>query len=103
MKKQLRQSLKMVLVILYILGAAVAAQASSTLWPATTVPTLVDAGPDNAVELGVKFRADSNGYITGIRFYKASANTGTHVGNLWTSTGTLLATATFTSETASGW
>ena len=43
------------------------------------------------------------GYITGIRFYKASANTGTHVGNLWTSSGTLLATATFTNETASGW
>ena len=55
------------------------------------------------MELGVKFRADSSGYITGIRFYKASANTGTHVGNLWTSNGTLLATATFTNETASGW
>jgi hypothetical protein len=55
------------------------------------------------VELGVKFRSDVAGSITGIRFYKASANTGTHVGNLWTSTGTLLATATFTGETASGW
>ena len=51
----------------------------------------------------MKFRSDSSGYITGIRFYKASTNTGTHVGNLWTSTGTRLATATFTSETASGW
>jgi len=74
-----------------------------TLWPGTTVPTLVDAGPDNSVELGVKFKSDLNGYITGIRFYKAGTNTGTHVGNLWTSTGTLLATATFTNETASGW
>ncbi len=45
----------------------------------------------------------SNGSITGIRFYKAAANTGTHVGSLWSSTGTLLASATFTSETASGW
>ena len=27
----------------------------------------------------------------------------THVGHLWSSTGTLLATATFTGETASGW
>ena len=41
--------------------------------------------------------------ITGIRFYKGSANTGTHVGDLWSSSGTLLATATFTNETASGW
>jgi hypothetical protein len=63
----------------------------------------VDGGPDSAVEVGVKFRADVNGLITGIRFYKASTNTGTHVGNLWTSTGTRLTTATFTGETASGW
>jgi hypothetical protein len=60
-------------------------------------------GDPNAVELGVKFRADVNGYISGIRFYKGPSNTGTHVGNLWTSTGTLLATATFTGESASGW
>jgi hypothetical protein len=66
-------------------------------------PSIVDAGADSAVELGVKFRSDTAGYITGIRFYKASANTGTHVGNLWSSTGTLLATATFINETASGW
>jgi hypothetical protein len=57
----------------------------------------------NAVELGVKFRTDSNGTITGVRFYKGSANTGAHVANLWTATGTLLATASFTGETASGW
>jgi hypothetical protein len=55
------------------------------------------------LELGVQFRADSNGYITGIRFYKNSANTGTHVGHLWSSSGMLLASATFTGETASGW
>jgi hypothetical protein len=63
----------------------------------------VDGGPDSAVELGVKFRSDVAGTITGIRFYKAMANTGTHVANLWSSTGTLLATATFAGETASGW
>jgi hypothetical protein len=38
-----------------------------------------------------------------VRFYKSSANTGTHVGSLWTASGTLLARATFTNETASGW
>ena len=74
-----------------------------TIWPSTAVPGVVDIGPDNPVELGVNFRSDVAGSITGIRFYKASANTGTHVGNLWMSTGTLLATATFTGETASGW
>ena len=57
-----------------------------------------------ALELGVKFRADVNGSITGVRFYKYEQNSGTHVGNLWTSSGTLLATVRpFTNETASGW
>ena len=74
-----------------------------TIWPSTIVPEVVDGGPDSAVELGVKFQSDVAGTITGIRFYKATANTGTHVGNLWTSTGTPLATATFSNETASGW
>jgi hypothetical protein len=74
-----------------------------TLWPSTTVPGMVDAGPDSPVELGVKFRSDVSGSIAGIRFYKASTNTGTHVAHLWTSSGTLLASATFTAETASGW
>jgi len=58
------------------LSISIAAQMSSTLWPGTTVPVIADSGPDSAVELGVKFRSDVNGYITGIRFYKASANTG---------------------------
>ena len=55
------------------------------------------------MELGVKFRTDVDGFITAVRFYKGANNTGTHVGNLWTSGGALLATATFTGETASGW
>jgi hypothetical protein len=64
---------------------------------------VVSAGDTNSVELGVKFRSTVNGSITGIRFYKGSTNTGTHVANLWSSSGTLLATATFTGETAYGW
>ena len=66
--------------------------------------------PDNSsasetlpVELGVKFGSDVAGTVTGIRFYKGTANTGTHVGNLWSGDGVLLASATFTNETASGW
>jgi Domain of unknown function (DUF4082)/Putative Ig domain/Bacterial Ig-like domain (group 2) len=76
---------------------------SLTIWPSTAVPQLADGGLDSAVELGVKFRSDVAGTIKGIRFYKASANTGTHIGNLWSSTGTRLATATFTGESTSGW
>ena len=51
----------------------------------------------------MKFSVDLDGLITGIRFYKGATNTGTHVGNLWNSAGTPLASATFSNETASGW
>jgi hypothetical protein len=67
------------------------------------VPAVPAVGDTDAVELGVQFRTSINGYITGLRFYKGSTNTGTHVGHLWTGTGTLLATATFSNESASGW
>jgi large repetitive protein len=74
-----------------------------SLWSNATTPAVTSASDAQAVELGVKFRATVNGSITGLRFYKGSGNTGTHVGNLWTSSGTLLASATYTNETASGW
>ena len=89
------------------LGAARAVRdyerAGRSIWPSSAAPSQVDAGPDSAVELGVKFQSDVAGSITGIRFYKATANTNTHLGHLWTSTGTLLGLVTFTNETASGW
>jgi len=74
-----------------------------SIWTSSTVPWQIDVNDPNAVELGLRFRADVNGTITGIRFYKSAANTGTHTGSLWSNTGTLLATATFSSESASGW
>jgi hypothetical protein len=74
-----------------------------TIWNNSTVPAIITDNDPNAVELGVKFRSDSAGYVTGIRFYKGPQNTGAHVGNLWSRTGQLLATVTFTNETASGW
>jgi hypothetical protein len=59
---------------------------------------------DNPLTLGVKFRSDVAGQITGIRFWKASPNdNGTHIGLLYTSSGALLAQATFTAETTGGW
>ena len=55
-------------------------------------------------EVGVKFTASVAGEVTGVRFYKQTWMGGyVHVGHLWSSTGTLLATATFTNESAYGW
>ncbi|MCU0735752.1 MAG: DUF4082 domain-containing protein [Methylotetracoccus sp.] len=74
-----------------------------TIWPGTAVPNTVDDGDRSSIEVGVKFTSDIPGQITGIRFYKGTANTGTHVGSLWTANGAKLASATFTNETSSGW
>ena len=81
-----------------------AAQPPMTIWPSATVPPVsIDAGADIPTELGVIFRSDVAGKINSVRFYKAAANTGTHVANLWSQSGQLLATATFRNETTSGW
>jgi len=82
---------------------SVPANCPCTIW---TGASTTAAGPDadsNPVELGVRFRSDSAGYVKGIRFYKHASNSGTHVGSLWTNTGTLMASATFFGESASGW
>jgi N,N-dimethylformamidase beta subunit-like, C-terminal/Domain of unknown function (DUF4082)/Bacterial Ig-like domain/Bacterial Ig domain len=74
-----------------------------SVWSGTDIPANPAENDNNAVEIGVKFTADVDGFITGVRFYKGATNTGVHVGNVWSSTGQLLATATFANETASGW
>jgi hypothetical protein len=78
-------------------------QQALSLWTNTTTPQYSTEGDTNPTEVGVKFRSDVAGYITGLRFYKDPSNTGTHYGHLWASDGTLLAEITFTGETASGW
>jgi hypothetical protein len=74
-----------------------------SLWDASATPATAAIGDGTAVELGVRFRADAAGFVTGIRFFKSAGNTGTHVGHLWTAGGSLLATATVTNEGADGW
>ncbi|MEK6686832.1 MAG: Ig-like domain-containing protein, partial [Gemmatimonadota bacterium] len=78
-------------------------QAAYSIWPVSATPSTNSFNDPTAYELGVKFRSDINGYVTGVRFYKGPGNGGTHVGNLWTAGGVNLASATFAGETASGW
>lgn len=77
--------------------------AGISIWNSTATPATVSVNDPSAVELGLKFRSDTAGTVTAVRFYKGSTNTGVHVGNLWSSTGTKLGTVTFSGETASGW
>jgi hypothetical protein len=74
---------------------------SYTLFPPSATPAASFSG--SPVELGVKFQSSAAGLISGIRFYKRVGDTGTHIGNLWTGGGQLLATARFTRESSSGW
>ncbi len=101
-----------------IRDAAGNALAGDVVWTFTTaslpacpctvfVPT---AGPTDGVhndsspiELGMRFRADIDGLITSLRYFKPGGASGQHIGSVWTNGGTLLARATFTNETASGW
>jgi Domain of unknown function (DUF4082)/Fibronectin type III domain len=84
-------------------GTSVAVTCPCSIWGQNVSPPVADSGDPTPVEVGVKFRSDSYGTISGVRFYKAAANTGTHSGSLWTTSGQRLAQATFTGETASGW
>ncbi len=81
------------------------------LYPDSTVPTSLansvqdgrnGAGPFT-YEMGVRVTAQAAGEIRSVRYYKSPGETGTHVGRVWSATGTQLAQVTFANETASGW
>lgn len=78
-------------------------QCPCSIWPSSATPSVASAGDASSVNLGVEFTPSVNGWISGIRFYKGSGNTGTHIGALWTTSGSLLGQVTFTGESASGW
>lgn len=80
-----------------------AQQCPCTAFPSSAEPTNADSFDASPNELGAKFRVPAASQVLGVKFYKASTNTGTHVGKLWNSSGQLLASGTFSGETATGW
>jgi hypothetical protein len=66
-------------------------------------PSTLDANDGVAYELGMKFSAKANGKITAIRFYKSPSESGSHTGKIYSSSGALLASVSFSSESSSGW
>jgi len=74
-----------------------------TVFQSSNTPAVPLANDGTGIELGMRFRSTQDGFINGIRYYKGSGTSGTHIGSLWTNTGTRLAQATFVNETASGW
>ena len=74
-----------------------------SLWTPQAVPNTPAAPTTQAAQLGLSFIPNVAGYVTGLRFYKSSSNLGQHIGYLWSSTGTLLASVSFIDESTSGW
>ncbi|MBG0827438.1 DUF4082 domain-containing protein [Planomonospora sp. ID67723] len=83
--------------------APAAGECPCSIWADGARPAVRAASDTAALTVGLKFRSDQNGSITGIRFYKGPGNSGTHTGALWTEGGSKLAEVTFTGETAAGW
>ena len=55
-------------------------------------------------EVGVRFTVDRAGFVCGVRYFRNSAETGTHIGALWNeASASKIASATFARETSSGW
>ena len=73
------------------------------VWADSDTPAQTNINDAQSVELGFKFKPSVNGEILGIRFYKGSQDTGTHIGSLWSQDGIRLAEATFINETDNGW
>ncbi|MBE7436701.1 MAG: DUF4082 domain-containing protein [Anaerolineales bacterium] len=75
-----------------------------SIWDSGTTPANPFNADPNALEVGMKFRAATDGYITALRFYRSASNTGTEfVGHLWTADGTMLAEAVYPTGTPAGW
>jgi hypothetical protein len=84
-------------------GAVVPTGTAKSIWGTSFTPRENTYSAGNYT-VGEKFTSDTSGVITGVSFYKAWYMDGwTHVGYLWSSSGSLLGTATFNNESASGW
>ncbi len=82
---------------------------ASALYRAIPVNTLFTSQtPDNVFtdgpyELGMKFQTSDSGTVTGIKYYKASGESGSHTGRIWSVSGTVLTSVAFNNESSSGW
>ena len=62
------------------------------------IPGTADNPDPAALNVGLEFAANADGYINGIRFYQSPANSGVKYVDLWTAQGALVASASVTSS-----
>jgi hypothetical protein len=85
-------------------GLSVTAPGSAvSLFSASNTPAQTNLNDSRALEVGVKFTSSAAGQITALKFYRSAGDTGPDLLDLWSSTGTKLASATFSNTGASGW
>jgi hypothetical protein len=85
-------------------GSGTSSAGTETLFTTQTPQLLNNSdGANINYELGMRFTATVAGQIKAIRFYKSPSEFGTHTGKIYSASGQLLASVTFSSETASGW
>jgi len=75
--------------------------AVQTIFTSETPASTIDA--TGGWEVSTAFSIDTDGKISGYRFWKAVGETGTHTIRLWDASGNLLESKTLASETSSGW
>ena len=74
-----------------------------SLFTASNTPAQTNLNDGSPIEVGVKFTSSTAGQITALKFYRSAGDTGSDLVDLWSSTGTKLASATFSNTAASGW
>jgi len=75
--------------------------AVQTIFTSQTPDQILDASP--GWQVGTRISVYTDGKFSGYRFWKADGETGTHTIKLYDTSGNLLDSKTFASETSSGW
>jgi N,N-dimethylformamidase beta subunit-like, C-terminal/Domain of unknown function (DUF4082) len=85
-------------------GAGTACPCSLFTAPgASWTPKVANQADTRSVELGMRFRANRDAKVTGVKFYKGPLNTGVHEVSVWASNGDRIGAGVVVGESASGW
>jgi len=107
-----RRKLATALAALLVIGSippivaltAGAGPSSYSLFSGQTGPSRASWGDSHSVEVGVQFSSSVGGTVTALNYWKAAKGTNaTRSGHLWDASGRLLASVSFSNDTASGW